>query len=217
MGLKQFERRLEQLVEGAFSKAFRSGLHPVEIGRRVVREMDDQRQVGVRGVVVANRFTVWLGPEDRERFEGIEASLVRDLADYAREHAREEGYHFVGAVTITIDTDEGMRKGDLYVDAEVNDEGVGLVGSLLTPDGERVRLGSETAVIGRLEGCAVTLDDAKVSRRHAEIRPAGDGYRLIDLGSTNGTEVNGRSVTEHALSDGDRIKFGDTVLTFEAS
>lgn len=215
--LKQFERRLEQLVEGAFAKAFRSGLHPVEIGRRILREMDDQRQVGVRGVIAPNRFIVWLSPDDRQRFDGLEASLVRDLADYAREHARTEGYHFVGTVTVELETDEGMKKGELFVDADVDDEGVGLAGSLLLPDGSRFRLANETVVLGRLKECDVTVDDPKASRRHAEIRPAGDAYRLIDLGSTNGTDVNGRSVTDHELQDGDRIQIGDHVVTFEAS
>lgn len=217
MGLKKFERRLEGLVEGAFSKAFRSGLHPVEIGRRILREMDDQRQVGINGLIAPNKFTVWLSPEDRRRLDGLEASLVRELADYAREHARGEGYHFVGAVAIELETDEGMRKGDLVVDAGVDDEGLGLAGSLVLPDGERMKLGGGTMVIGRLDECDVTLPDAKVSRRHAEIRPGADGYRLLDLGSTNGTEVNGRAVSEAALQDGDRIKVGDAVLTFEAS
>lgn len=217
MGLKQFERKLEQLVEGAFAKAFRSGLHPVEVLRRMVREMDDGRQVGVRGLVAPNKFTVWLSPDDRENFARLETSLTRDLADYAREHARGEGYHFVGGVAIEFETDDGMKKGDLFVDAEVNDEGLGLVGSLVLPSGDRVTLGDQTTLIGRVDECSVTLDDPKVSRRHAEIRPAGDGYRLIDLGSTNGTEVNGRQVSDQVLAEGDRIRIGDSVLVFEAS
>lgn len=217
MGLKQFERKLENLVEGAFAKAFRSGLHPVEVGRRILREMDDGRQVGVRGLVAPNKFSVWLSPDDRANFSSLETSLTRELADYVREHARQEGYHFVGGIVIEFETDDGMKKGDLFVDAEVDDEGLGLVGCLVLPDGERIPLGDQTAVIGRVDECTVTLDDPKVSRRHAEIRPAGDGYRLIDLGSTNGTEVNGRPVTEQVLAEGDRIRIGDSVLVFEAS
>ncbi len=217
MGLKQFERRLERLVEGAFTKAFRSGLQPVEIGRRLVREIDDRRTVGVRGVIAPNRFTIWVSPDDRERMEGFEAVMVRELADYAREHARNERYRFVGHLHIEVETDEGMQRGDLVVDAEVDDEGLGLAGSVLLPDGERVALGDDTTVIGRHAECQIALDDRKVSRRHAEIRPDGDEFRLVDLGSTNGTEVNGSAVTEHVLADGDTIKVGDTALRFEAS
>lgn len=217
MGLKQFERRLERLVEGAFAKAFRSGLQPVEIGRRIVRVMDEERRVGVKGVIAPNRYTIWMSSEDRERFDGLETAMARDLAEYAREHAREEEYHFVGPVEIELETDEGMKKGDLYVDADVDDAGVGLVGSLVLPGGKRLQLGDDPAVIGRLDECAVTLADQKVSRRHAEVRPDADGYLVVDLGSTNGTQVNGKRITEHLLDDGDRIHLGDTEIKFEAS
>jgi hypothetical protein len=93
MGIRGFERRLERLVEGAFSRAFKSGLRPVELGRRLVREMDDNRSVGVRGgTVVPNAFTVLLSASDLEQFEGVQDSLARELGDAAREHARDEGY-----------------------------------------------------------------------------------------------------------------------------
>src|SRR5262245_2398753 len=98
MGLQRFERRLERLVEGAFSKAFRSGLQPVEIGRRLAREMDAQRTLGLRGTVVPNAFVIELAQEDLERFESFHDSLLKELAEAAREHAREENYHFVGPV-----------------------------------------------------------------------------------------------------------------------
>lgn len=204
-------------MEGAFSKAFRSGLQPVEIARRVAREMDDRKSVGVRGVIAPNRFTVWMSADDRARFDGLEAALAREVADYAREHAREEAYHFVGPVAIEMETDDGMKKGELFVDAEVDDAGVGLAGSLVLEGGERTPLTNQTVVIGRADECDVTLSDSKVSRRHAEVRPGPEGYRLLDLGSTNGVEVNGKQVTEHALVDGDRIRLGDAVLRFEAS
>src|SRR5256885_11814461 len=106
MGLQRFERRLERLVEGGFGKAFRSGLQPVEIGRRMVREMDAGRTLGVRGTVVPNQITVSLSTEDLERFAGFRDSLVAELADAAREHARDEGYHFSGPVEVTIAADD---------------------------------------------------------------------------------------------------------------
>src|SRR5215210_3119550 len=92
MGLQQFERRLERLVEGAFAKAFRSGLQPVEIGRRLPREMDLRRTVGVRGLMAPNHFTVALSPGDLGRFESFSTSLVRELQAAVREHARQESY-----------------------------------------------------------------------------------------------------------------------------
>ena len=104
MGLQRFERRLERLVEGAFNKTFRSGLQPVEIGRRFVREVDTGRTLGVRGTVVPNHFVVRLSPEDAERFAGFTDALERELQDAVREHARDEGYHFVGPVDV-VDRD----------------------------------------------------------------------------------------------------------------
>src|SRR5437763_17189856 len=97
MGLQRFERRLERLVEGAFSKAFRSGLQPVEIGRRVTREMDAGRTLGVRGTVVPNELVVRLSAEDTERYSGFLDALVHELADDARAHPREAGDPCTGA------------------------------------------------------------------------------------------------------------------------
>ena len=109
MGLQRFERRLERLVEGGFGKAFRSGLQPVEIGRRLVREMDIGRTLGVRGTVAPNDFTIRVAEADLERFDGFRESLVDELGDTAREHARESKYHFVGPVSVAFAVDPNAR------------------------------------------------------------------------------------------------------------
>ena len=105
MGLQQFERRLERLVEGTFAKAFRSGLQPVELGRRLSREMDLQRTVGVHGLIAPNQFKVAVSPDDAERFSSFSEALVRELSEAVREHARDEGYHFVGPVVVQLEPD----------------------------------------------------------------------------------------------------------------
>src|SRR5689334_13922637 len=117
--LRQFERRLEQLVEGAFSKAFRSGLQPVEVGRRLEREVDRSRTLGVRATIVANRYTIQLSPEDHERFGAFDDALVNDLAGLVRAHAREERYSFVGPVEIVLEPVPTMKPGDLRVQAAI--------------------------------------------------------------------------------------------------
>ena len=217
MGLQRFERRLERLVEGAFSKAFRSGLQPVEIGRRVVREMDAGRTLGVHGTVVPNHITVSLSNEDLERFAGFRDALAVELADAAREHAREEGYHFSGPVEVTIDTDENARRGDLQVRAEIIASAVGAPGTLVLPDGRRVQLGDDRAIIGRLPDCVVALTDPQVSRHHAEIKRDERGHLVVDLDSMNGIQVNGVRVREHLLADGDVILVGATEIRYEES
>jgi hypothetical protein len=219
VGLKGFERRLERLVEGVFARAFKSSLRPVELGRRLVREMDDQKTVNVQGRVAApNDFTVTLGPEDHEQFAEIEESLTRELSEAARGHAREEGYVFMGPVEVHLNLDPELRTGSFGLSARFK-EGAGGTqgGSLVLPDGKRVRLGDGVTTIGRSAECQVRLADTSVSRRHAEVRATGDGFSVADLGSTNGTKVNGAVVTERKLKDGDTISVGDTHLKYESS
>jgi hypothetical protein len=217
MGLQQFERRLERLVEGVFAKAFRSGLQPVEIGRRITREMDLGRSVGVRGIIAPNHFLITIDPKDHERFVNYEDALIRELADAAREHAKDEGYHFLGPVTVEFRTDD-VGAGVFRLEAEVREgPGGGPVAALVTADGHRVDLGEEPVCIGRLDECEIQLSDKNVSRRHAEVRREGVGFVVVDLGSTNGTKVNGTRVKQRELSDGDEVTVGATTLRFEMS
>ena len=219
MGLSGFERRLERMVEGVFARAFRSGLRPVEIGRRLVREIDDNRSVDVRGrTVIPNQFAVQISPDDNERFAEIHDTLVRELCDAAREHARDEGYTFLGPVEVEMVPDERMHTGAFQIEGRMR-EGTGGsgAGSLLLPTGERVVLGEHSLTVGRMPESNIVLADPNVSRNHAEIRPKGTGYVVIDLDSTNGTKVNGIRVREQELVDGDELTFGNTRIRFEAS
>jgi hypothetical protein len=219
MGLKGFERRLERLVEGVFARAFKSGLSPVELGRRLVREMDDQRTVNVKGATaVPNVFSIALAPVDHEQFGEIEESLVRELEEAARTHARDEGYVFMGPVEVTMSVDGRLRVGAFEVEARFKEGEAGAgAGSVILPSGDRLPLGRNVITIGRSTSSDVVLDDANVSRAHAEIRPEGDGWLVVDLDSTNGTRVNGSPIRQRRLSDGDQIAVGSSTLRFEAS
>lgn len=219
MGLKGFERRLENAVEGTFARVFKSGIRPIEIGRRVTREMDNNRSVDVRGrTVVPNAFRVRLSQDDFGRFAEISDSLTRELADAAREHARDERYSFMGPVHVELTSDEKIRTGEFRLDARMRQGrgGVG-AGSLVFPNGDRYILGDQVVSVGRLPECQITVNDSNVSRRHGEIHPHGDGFLLVDLGSTNGCRVNGLRVTQRELVDGDELMFGNTRMVFEAS
>ncbi|MBW8825084.1 MAG: DUF3662 and FHA domain-containing protein [Acidobacteria bacterium] len=219
MGLKGFERRLERLVEGVFARAFKSSLRPVELGRRLIREMDDQRTVHVGGNVVApNLFTITLGPEDHAQFTEIEESLLRALAEEARTHAREQGYTFLGPVEVVLQKDTDLGVGSFGLSARFKEGPGGTAGgTLLLPDDSRITLADSVVTIGRAANAAIRLTETSVSRQHAEIRPAGDGaWLVVDLGSTNGTRVNGSGITERRLADGDSITIGDTTIRFEA-
>jgi len=215
MGLQQFERRLERLVEGAFAKAFRGQLQPVEIGRRLTREMDLHRAVGVHGFIVPNHFDVFLGTEDHERFAGFGDVLGRELVTAVREHGSRENYQFVGPITVEVHLDEELSPSTFAIESELV-EGVDRPSDwLVFPDGRRVGIGAAVVTIGRLPECAIVLDDPNVSRRHAQVRREGDAIVVVDLGSTNGTRVNGVAVREHRLSPGDTVTVGTTSLRFE--
>lgn len=219
MVLKTFEQRLERMVEGAFSRAFKSGLRPVEIGRKLAREMDLNRSIGVSGrPTVPNHFVVHLSPTDHQGFASMGTALQRELADAVRDHARDEGYTFVGPVRVELVADDGLRTGTFVIESVMTEgHGGAGAGSLVLPTGQRISLSEQVLTIGRLPECNIVLQDANASRHHAEIRPQGDGFVVVDLGSTNGTRVNGVRISQQLLEDGDVVAIGNARLVFEAS
>lgn len=206
-------------MEGGFGRLFRSGLKPVELGRRLTREMDDARTLDVRGrTVVPNHFTVEVSNTDHENLAEIASTLERELAEAAREHARDEGYSFMGPVQVELTIADGLRTGAFALTARMRQgEGGAGAGSLVLPTGDRVPLGEETITVGRLPESTIVLADPNVSRQHAEIRARGTSFVVIDLGSTNGTRINGTRINEQELADGDEVAFGNTRMRFEAS
>lgn len=218
MGLRQFEQRLERLVEGVFAKTFRSGLEPVEVARRLTREMDLHRAMGVNGLIAPNHFQVAISPIDHSNFESYVQALNRELCEAVREHARDEGYGFVGPVHVELVPDDSLGAGEFLVASQMQEApGGAAVGSLSLPDGRRIPIGEDPVVLGRLPECEVVLSDPNVSRRHSEVRRRGNDFLVVDLGSTNGTRVNGLGVRERVLVDGDEITLGGTRIRFEAS
>ncbi len=223
--LREFERRLGNLVEGFFASAFRSGLQPVELAKRVMREMDAGKTVGVRDVWAPNHFSFSLSEEDGGRFEQAEQAIVAELQRVVRETALERGWGLVGSPAVELEIDPGLARGRFRCEATFV-EGPGEMppavpaagdAGLVHLDGDRVvdtyRLRSATT-IGRLPECEIVLTDPGASRKHAQIVRRDDGYAVSDLGSTNGTLVNGDPVRERLLVDGDRITIGSTVLEF---
>ena len=228
--LKEFEGRLERGIEGFFTKAFRSGLQPVEVAKRILRLMESQKTVGVREVWVPNRYVLYVSAEDRERFAGMEKALVSELENVVVEGAREHGYGLVARPEVVFETDEALKRGDLRMEAELTEAtgppeprqeaapepraGGGARLVLQGGNGKEYALDRDRVVIGRLAGSEIEIADTGASRRHAEVRRQGEDFVIADLGSTNGTLVNESPVSERTLEDGDRITIGRTVLEF---
>ncbi len=220
MGLQSFEHGLERMVEGVFARGSRSTIRPVELGRRLLREIDDHRSVDVRGRrIVPNVFTFTLSAKDHSGFADIDEALIAELGETAREYARAENYHFMGPVSVEMLVDNTLKPGRFSVSSRMRESGGGAgAGSVVLPSGERIIIGQRAVSVGRLPECTVPVPDANVSRKHCEIRPSGSGFVVVDLGSTNGTKVNGMRIQgEYVLADGDIVSVGNTHLRFEAS
>jgi hypothetical protein len=113
--LRNLEQRIENLVEGVFSRAFSSQVQPVEIARKLAKEMDAHRTASVSRVYVPNEYTVWLSTEDRQRLEGYERSLEQELSAYLLEHARRHDYALLTRPRVILESDERLRLGEFGI------------------------------------------------------------------------------------------------------
>lgn len=235
--LKKLEEKIQGLFEGGFGKAFKSPVQPVELARKLVKEMGENKVVSVSRVFVPNEYTIFLSPADQEQFEAYEDHLKGDLASYLLEHARKDGYELLTRPVIIIETDDDLEVGEFGIATRMTSgpeaapeappaspqlgqtvvyrpPAAVAAGAYLEGDGRRIELGAGALVIGRSRQCDIVLADPNVSRQHAEVRPQGTDYVIFDLDSTNGIEVNGVAVRSAVLDDGDLIGLGTTTLTF---
>jgi hypothetical protein len=237
--LRNIESKIEALFEGVFGRAFRTNVQPVELARKLAKEMDDHRMV-----------SVYLSPKDREQFESYEESLLSELQEYLAEHARRESYVLLSSPSILMHTDDDLEVGEFGIATRMvqpepgqgpveepapppgatmvykpktgpatqaaTPEELGLEPEVVTldVDGTQHTIDKSNVVIGRSKDCDIRVVDPNVSRRHAEIRQEGSAYWVQDLGSTNGTTVNGRRQQRAKLEHEDRITVGSTDLVF---
>src|SRR6266508_1784133 len=223
MVLRAIERKIEALFEGIFGRAFRTNVQPVELARKLAKEMDDHRTVSVSRVYVPNEYTVYLSPADRDQFESYEDNLRSELQEYLSEHARREDYALLSSTRVLMESDADLDVGEFAIATRMVHPGKRGEGApaeerelvTLSWNGASHEVKSRRVVIGRSRDCDIQLADSNVSRRHAELRQEGASYWIVDLGSTNGMEVNGKRVKRAKLRDGDTITLGSTELTFE--
>jgi hypothetical protein len=236
--LRTLETKIADLVEGAFGRVFRSEITPVELARRLVREMDRHRQNSLSSTVVANHYVVWLSPADRRHFAAIEDSLIEELATHLLEHARSERLALPSRPQIELRTDRRLSLGECGIEASLVNAPApvaarrgpppppgapsqAVVAEILPQasidvDGQRIPIGPAGSVIGRSTDADIVIAAHEVSRRHAQILPDRDGWTITDLGSTNGVRLNGRPLgVPTRLQDGDVIEVGAVELIFE--
>lgn len=253
---RDVEKRLEGMVEGFFARVFRSGLQPVEIGKRILREMEEGRTVSVNRIYAPNEFRVMMGSEDYARFGPMESGLTREFSELVIDQAKTNRWNLMGLPRISFQEAEGMGKGQFKVEAslaadanqqmpkastrEPNQQDLSATRAVSSLTADRLGMGSQRkaelvvldergeakdrisitkapVTVGRMSTNDIVLSDSNVSRRHAELRNEGGRWTVADLGSTNGTLVNGKLAKEHRLSDGDKITFGTSELMFKSS
>ncbi|MGH9197707.1 MAG: FhaA domain-containing protein [Acidimicrobiia bacterium] len=222
MGLAdEFERRLERLVEGFFSKAFRSKIQPAEIGRRLLREMEANKRVSVGAVYVPNRFLIRLSPADYETLEGLLPTLKTEFQERLRAETKERSWRLPGRLDVQMEHDSSIKSGRFEVEPThtVTEDGPSdspaSVLRLVDAETEATwKLESEEITIGRLDECDIVVVDPNASRRHARLKKRDENWWIEDLGATNGTLVNDTLVKERRLSPGDRIRIGSTEFEY---
>ncbi len=226
--LQRFENRLEQLVSGAFAKAFRSAVQPVEVAAALQREVDNSAQILSRDRrLVPNQFHVELSPADHERLAPYSSTLTQELTEMLQEHAHDQAYVFTGPVSISFDEKDDLTTGRFRVrsaalaqvtpaSGDVTDTAVRRARVVLEVNGMRHPLEPPGLVVGRGHEADLRINDPGVSRRHAEFRVyPGEGsphVSVVDLDSTNGVLVNGHRVSQAVLEDGATVKVGNTSM-----
>ena len=227
-GLSRFEHKLEQMISGAFAKAFRSAVQPVEISAALQRECDNNAQILSRDRrLVPNDFHVELSQPDLDRLAPYDSAMADELISQVSEHAKQQGYTFPGPVTIAFEAADDLTTGRFRVRSRAQAKVTGNAShtqvrrarAVLEVNGTRHPLQMPGLVIGRGTEADVRINDPGVSRRHIEfvVAPgqggATDSIEVHDLGSTNGMLVDGHRITRAAVRDGSEVRIGNTTMT----
>lgn len=232
--LQRFEQRLEGAVTGAFARAFRSAVQPVEIAAALQREIDNSAHVLSRErMLVPNDFTVELSGPDYDRLTPFGDTLTKELATLVQDHVKEQHYTLAGPLAIAFKQSGELSTGRFRVKSSTNASVTPVQGQRMTEtavtssevilevNGMKHPLAAPGVVIGRGAEAELRIDDPGISRRHAEIKvynvEGRTAVAVIDLQSTNGVILNGRRVSNAQVADGSEIRLGNTTLMIRIS
>ena len=238
MGLLQkFEDSLDRVVNGAFAKAFKAEVQPVELASALQREVDDRASVLDRDrTVIPNVFHIELSHHDYTRLAVFKDALAGELATLVTNYAGEQHYTLLGQARVTMSEDDELETGIFRVRSEAKAEVTSKVGAVQpiapeSPAGEpaptgggqpRLEVGGQAyplvraiTVLGRGTDADIRVEDPGVSRKHCEI-VVGTPALVRDMNSTNGTFLDGQRITESALADGSVVKIGGTSLVYRS-
>jgi hypothetical protein len=237
--LDRFEGFFERLMEGSVGRIFRSPVQPAEIGRRLERAMESNQVSTVEGIVVPNDYIVYLHPDDMVLFSDFATSLCQQMEDWLIDLADERNYGFIDQVRIQLYGDEKIPVRSIVVDAQIVELGdydpdhqeqiqrteiyrvvehtgdvpPKLVRAIRSDGNEQsFMLRKRVTSIGRSTTNDIVIEIPEVSRQHARIEYQSGQFRIVDLGSTNGTMVNGRRITNTPIEDHDEIMLGTARL-----
>lgn len=212
--LDNIERGLERAVNGAFARTFRSGVQPVEIASALKRQLDIGAVVVDRDRVLApNDFVVRMSSQDAQRMTALGANLIDELVQVIHKHAKRQQYQLLGGVRVTIQADDWITPGVVQVDASSVQGAVSWT-PVLDIAGQRHTLKQGKTVIGRGSDADITIADTGTSRKHIEISWNGSEGVARDLGSTNGSKINGQRFREAKLQPDTEILIGQTRIVF---
>ena len=232
--IQRFEQRLEGVVTGAFARAFRSAVQPVEIAAALQREIDSSAHVLSRDRLLApNVFEVELSETDHERLAQFSGTLAEELGRLVEEHVAEQRYTLTGPLSITFTEASDLGTGRFRVRSSASAAVTPVVGERMTEtsirasdviievNGMRHPLRPPGIVIGRGSEADLRINDPGISRQHAKIAisigDAGTIVAIRDLGSTNGVILDGQRVETARVLDGSQITLGNTSIVIRIS
>jgi len=212
--LDSFERGLERVVGGAFAKTFKSGVQPLELAAALRRELDTTAAVVSRErILVPNILTVRLSPADHARMVSLGEALIDELTQLLQQHATAQHYTFPGGISVTLEEDGRLTEGVVVVESKSVKGRVEWT-PVVEINGDRHRLTRSRTIIGRGSEADITIADTGTSRKHIEILWDGERAQVTDLGSTNGSRLDGAPVSRAVLPPDSVIEIGRTRIVF---